>query len=407
MKSCLVCRQGGVRELIDFGELPICHHFYDGHDQERTHPAALGQCGICGAVQMMEPISPAKLVPRFDWITYNEPEAHLDAMVEMLLRLPGIHTESVIAGLTYKEDTTLRRFRERGCLRTWRADLIADFGITEPKAGIETVQGRVRPDLADPLQAKHGVPDLIIVRHVLEHTHDPAQFLETFRRLVKPTGYVVFEVPDCQRAFDLLDYTTLWEDHTIYFVEPTFLATLRLNGFSVVHFERYHAAYENCLVAVVRSEATDELTLPSESEVKLEQQRAVGFAEGFDERRAALKEMLTLWRSRGKIAVFGAGHQSAMFVNLHRVAESLEFVVDDDPRKRGMRMPGSRLPIVGSELLVREDIKFCLSSLSAESEKKVIQKQAQFLKCGGTFASIFPVTRDTLINFVAGSPAVA
>jgi len=407
MKPCLVCHRTAVREIIDFGELPVCHHYYDGDKTEGTHPAALGLCGACGSVQMMEPIAPAKLVPRFDWITYNEPEAHLDAMVEMLCALPGINSESKIAGMTYKEDTTLRRFRERGYPHTWRADVTEDLGITDVKVGIETVQNRIQPLLATQLRERHGVPDLVIVRHMLEHTHDPSRFLETFRRLVRPGGYVVFEVPDCERAFDLFDYTTLWEDHTLYFVEPTFLTTLRANGLSVVRFERYRAAYENCLVAVVRPDAPLALMLPPEAEVRAEQRRVLGFAEGFVERRAALNALLTQWRKRGKIAVFGAGHQSAMFINLMGVAKSLEFVLDDHQRKRGMQMPGSRLPIVGSEALLQENIKLCLSSLGAESEKKVIQKQDQFLQRGGTFASIFPVTRDSPLNFVAGPRRVA
>lgn len=407
MKFCVICGQAACRELIDFGELPICHHFLKPGEQEDTHPAALGQCEACGLVQMMDPIPPAKLVPRFDWITYNEPEAHLDAMVEMLCALPGINAESKIAGMTYKEDTTLHRFREREYARTWRADVSGDLGITDVQAGIETVQGRIQPALAAQLQAKHGVPDLVIVRHMLEHTHDPARFLETFRRLVSPTGYVVFEVPDGERAFDLFDYTTLWEDHSLYFVEPTFLTTLKSNGFSVVRFERYRAAYENCLVAVVRPDAPVKPALPSEAELKNEQRRALGFAHGFEERRAALKELLMEWRKRGKIAMFGAGHQSAMFINLMGVAELLEFVVDDHPRKCGMQMPGSRLPIVGSEALTRENVKLCLSSLGAESERKVVQKQELFLKQGGTFASIVPIARDALLNFVAGPPGVA
>jgi len=82
--DCAACQQPTCDEIINFGDLPICHHFLKDDETEATHPAALGQCKFCGLVQMMDPIPPAKLVPRFDWITYNEPEAHLDAVVEML-----------------------------------------------------------------------------------------------------------------------------------------------------------------------------------------------------------------------------------------------------------------------------------------------------------------------------------
>jgi hypothetical protein len=40
------------------------------------------------------------LVPIYEWITYNEPEGHLDALVDRLTRLPGIDEESFIGGIS-------------------------------------------------------------------------------------------------------------------------------------------------------------------------------------------------------------------------------------------------------------------------------------------------------------------
>src|SRR5437870_2842091 len=147
MKDCAVCQQPTCGEIINFGELPICHHFLKEGEPEERHPAALGQCELCGLVQIMKPIPPAKLVPRFDWITYNEPEAHLDVVVEMLQKLPGIGPASVIAGLSYNDDSTLKRFRDRGFVSTWRTDMASDLNINVPNAGIETVQSRIGPSL--------------------------------------------------------------------------------------------------------------------------------------------------------------------------------------------------------------------------------------------------------------------
>jgi hypothetical protein len=89
MKPCAVCHQAARRELIHFGELPISHHFLFPGEQADTFVAALAQCESCGLLQLDDPVPPARLIPRFDWIKYNEPEAHLDAVVETVLSLPG------------------------------------------------------------------------------------------------------------------------------------------------------------------------------------------------------------------------------------------------------------------------------------------------------------------------------
>ena len=405
MRECAACQQPTCAEIINFGELPICHHFLKEGETEVTHPAALGQCSFCGLVQMMEPIPPAKLVPRFDWITYNEPEAHLDAVVEMLQGLPGITSASSIAGLSYNDDSTLRRFRERGFQKTWRVDMSADLEIQVPNAGIETVQSRVKPPLAAKLRQKYGTPDLLIARMILEHTGQASALLQTLRELISPSGYVVFDVPDCGRAFDLFDYTTLWEDHTNYFVEATFRGALTNAGFELERFECYRGPYENCLVAVAKPGASQRLTPLAEPEKALERKRARDFASKFKERRNSVRRELEGWRNQGKVALFGAGHQSVMFINLMGLSDLVEFVVDDHPHKCGRKLPGSRLPIVPSTALYSENIKFCLSSLGAASEPKVIKKHEQFVQQGGVFASIFPVNRESVFNLLAGNPA--
>jgi hypothetical protein len=402
MTACLLCGRQRCSELVDFGNQPVCHHYFDGSEPEGTNRIALGQCDACGLVQLTRAIPAEKLVPRYDWIAYNEPEGHLDELVGAVCGLPGITSAANIAGTSYKEDSTLGRLRRLGYEHTWRIDPVSDLGTSDCGTGMETIQSRLRPDVVESLRQKHGAPDVVIVRHVLEHTDNPRAFMEALRQLVKPGGYVVFEVPDCARGFDLLDYTVLWEDHNLYFGEPTLLMCLRRGGFSIVRFLRFAAPYENSLVAIAGPQVTTEASGLAEGEMQAEKDRVGSFAGSFPKRRAALRRLLANWRQHGKIAMFGAGHHAAMYINLMGLADLIDFVVDDHPRKCGLRMPGSRLPIVSSEALIRENVRLCLTSLGFESERRVVQRHRDFVGQGGSFASIFPVKPEALLNFVAG-----
>jgi hypothetical protein len=112
-----------------------------------------------------------------------------------------------------------------------------------------------------------------------------------------------------------------------------------------------------------------------------------------------LRTLLSGHRQAGKIALFGAGHHASIFTNLLGVADLIEFVVDDNPHKRGLRMPGTRLPIVGSDRLMTGEIKLCLSSLGAGSEREVLAKLRRFIESGGRFASVFPTTTEEALTF--------
>src|SRR5258707_337673 len=138
--------------------------------------------------------------------------------------------------------TTCLVCRQRQCSE------LVDFG----RQPIQTIQKRIQPPLAEHLLRKYGAPDLIVARHVLEHAHDPIGFMETLRRFVKPTGYVIFEVPDCDQPFDLLDYTVLWEDHVLYLGNESLGACLRTGGFSVLRVDSYPAPYETAVVAIAQ-----------------------------------------------------------------------------------------------------------------------------------------------------------
>jgi len=384
--QCHVCRSEAVRPLLDLGNQALCNRFLLAKDQQETaFPMTICQCGNCGLVQIAEPVSPTELRPRFDWISYNEQEGHLDDMVERLGNLPGLTIQSQVGAMSFKDDTTVDRLRKKGFNHAWRLDPPTDLEITDPNAGLETIQGCMTPERAQVIASQRGKSDLLIVRHILEHAHRPHQFGAALRELVRPEGYLVFEVPDCAPALQRHDYTMPWEEHIVYYTPETFQRSLSVLGFSPLHFHCYPYANENSLIAIVQPGKPGQVTGAADTTT------ARAYADDFPKYRERVLETLKRFREReGKIAIFGAGHLSCAWVNFMQLHDYIEFFVDDHPKKRGLFMPGSRLPIRASASLLEENIKLCLLSLSPESEAKVIGKNQLFLTNGGSFASIFP-----------------
>src|SRR4051794_21036540 len=125
---CIGCR-APVETLVDFGPQPPSNRFTPpGQADSDRHRLTVGQCTACALLQLVDPM-PAQMVrSRFPWLTYNEPEGHLDALTERLTRLPGIGAGSVVAGLTNKDDSSLERLRQRGYMNILRIDPAADLG---------------------------------------------------------------------------------------------------------------------------------------------------------------------------------------------------------------------------------------------------------------------------------------
>ena len=402
-RVCFLCRSAALSPVIDIGLQPIGNRFLKTqNDSEEKFPIALLQCSTCGVVQIEEPVPASALKPRYDWITYNEPEPHLDGLVDILTELPGIRPGSIAAGVSFKDDSTLARLEKKG-LERWRLDPADDLGITEKGIGVETIQDRLKPAVANAIVrgsakalAERPAADLLLVRHILEHATEPLQFIEALLRLVKPGGYVVVEVPDCSRAFDCRDYTTIWEEHTLYYTPDTFRQGFARAGLDVVRTENYPYPFENSLVAIVRRGNGAASTLDG-TDLERERRRGRMFGEAFPAERDRVRRFLEAYRrEKGRIVLFGAGHLAVTFLGVFGVDDLMDGVIDDNPNKRGMFMPGSRLPIVGSSALGDRNISLCLLSLNPIGEEKVMANNRAFVERGGTFASIFPASAHAL-----------
>ncbi len=401
MNTCQVCFNKSVKLILNLGPQPLCNRFVQvKNETEYFHPLILGQCCECGVMQIVSPVPDKEIVPHFKWLHYNEPEGHLDDLSEKICSLPGINSGSVACGITYKDDSLLKRIMDR-IGKTWRVDPENDLSITTPGAGGETVQAHLTLNSSRSLISKHGLADIVIARHIYEHASNTKNVLEALKSLVTDNGYIIFEIPDCSKVLKNNDYSMLWEEHILYFTPSTFKNSLGYFGLEMVSYKKYSYPIENALVAIVRKVKSGSVNKKPLHEPNLTNELTLGteYSTGFEKCKKSVKEATCRIKSQGKkVAVFGAGHLSCMFINLMELGKDIEFVVDDDPNKKGLYMPGSKLPIYGSDALINNEISLCLLSLSPDSEKKVIANNQQYLSGGGEFRSIFSSIDTNITN---------
>jgi hypothetical protein len=391
LTQCISCTTTSVKLLLDFDQQPPSNRFLrEGEPQSQSHSLALGQCAACGLVQLVNPMSEDMVRSHHAWISYNEPEGHLDQMVDDLIRMTDLKPDSKIVGLSYKDDTTLLRFNRRGFPNTYRYDMDQDLGITDPLAGLESIQCATTEERVNVLAKKHGQADLLLVRHLLEHAHAPKRFLYALGRLTKPTGSMVFEMPESKKFLVACDYSFVWEEHISYFTIDTLRRLIQYAHFDLCALMTYEYPLEDSLVAVVRPVSSGKnADEPAAAEIALGDQYGKHFAQA----REVTRAYLSSFKNQGKrVVVFGAGHIAAKFLNLFDLQDLIYCVIDDNPHKLGLRMPGSGVPVRPSAVLIDEKIDLCLLSLNPESEKKVMAAKQAYVDQGGQFLSIFSLS---------------
>jgi len=389
--ACVGCRADSVGLILDFGRQPPSNRFFRPADPPReSHALALGACKICGLTQLIHPMPADMVRAHHSWLRYNEPENHLDQMTDDVIRICRLDNDACIFGLSYKDDSTLKRFQQRGFADTHRFDPRTDLGMEDPLAGLESIGEAMTAERAAWLVSRHGLADVLLVRHVLEHVPAPLPFLGALAQLLKPTGHLVIEVPESTKFLAACDYCFVWEEHISYFTAHTVQRVIQNAKLRSSMTLTYDYPLEDSLI-VVAGPGLVEPSVPALTATEAD--LTANFGSLFAATRERLFTVLSSLKREGKrVALFGAGHLAVKFLNLFGLKDLIYCVIDDNADKIGLCMPGSALPVRPSSVLIDEAIDVCLLSVSPESENRVMSARHDYTSWGGRFVSIFALS---------------
>jgi SAM-dependent methyltransferase len=182
--------------------------------------------------------------------------------------------------------------------------------------------------------------DLVVCQHVLEHLDDPAGLLQGVRDSVGPDTVVYVEVPDATYMVAELAVWDLIYEHHSYFAAPTLAHLFQAAGFELADVGRSFG--DQYLYVEARP-------APAHSAVPAPDPAAVTkLAELVDQFDEHFTELVQRWTQRlgelvgsGPTAVWGAGSKGVTFLNLIEPGREVAAVVDVNPNKVGLHLPGT------------------------------------------------------------------
>jgi hypothetical protein len=354
--------------VLDVGLQPVTSQYLSTREETSDRfPLSLGVCEGCGLVQLTTTM-PLERSVFPEWQNFIEPETHLSSLAEAVVRHHSFSMATRVCGVSYKDRSLLQHFVHQGL-----------HG------------GEILEESGSKFHAVRGKYDLVVARHIFEHSLDPWDFLGNMAQIMTEEGCLLLEVPDCEMALQSLDYTMLWEDHILYFT-PCTLRNYFGETVQVSWFERYTNGNEAYLTIVLRKRQGVGAPASIAREVlDREVERANRFGRQFPVEKQRITTYLDREKAAGrKIFLFGAGHLGVTFLAVHGLEHLFTAVVDDSPMKRGRIFPGTHLEIVGSEILSSSSNALCVLAMSFESERKVREQHKELLQSGVEFYSLFP-----------------
>jgi SAM-dependent methyltransferase len=195
--------------------------------------------------------------------------------------------------------------------------------------------------------------DFICCRHTLEHISQPRDFLNSLRQTIgdRLNTAIFFEVPN---ALDTFRHLAIWDiiyEHCCYFAPACLSYAFASCGFHVSKLsEEFRGQFLG--LEAVPGQAVTGFTAEQLEQVKQLKSDIATFTHNFQTKVATWKTQLEQVTSQGqRLVVWGAGSKGVTFLNLLKVNDQIEYIVDINPRKHGMYVAGTGQQIVPPQFL--------------------------------------------------------
>jgi SAM-dependent methyltransferase len=387
--------------FLRLGELPLPDALLREDElegPEPRYPLDLAVCPDCSLVQILAQVPPKRLfVDNYLYFSsYSDDllrhsREHAQALVSAL----GLGPKSLVVEIASNDGYLLRNFVEAG-VPVLGIDPAPAQAEAAEAAGVPTLREFFGSQMAHRLRAEGRRADVIVANNVLAHTPDPNDLVEGMAILLARDGIVTIENTYVRDLIANLAFDTIYHEHFSYFSCTAIDALVRPHGLflnGVVHFPGIQGGSLRWRLGKRDDpDSTVERYLREEHELGLVEP---GYYRRFGERvETVSRELIELLRGLkadgASIAAYGAAAKGTVLLNHVGIDGALiDFVVDRNPHKHGLFMPGVHVPIRGPEALLEERPDYLLL-LAWNYREEIMRQQDEYRRLGGRFVVPLP-----------------
>ena len=354
--GCPACGSLTSRVFFELHSVPVNSiTLWATHEEALQCPVEeihLAFCSSCGAIYNRA-FEPAALTydNRYDNSLHFSPsfQRYAEQLADKLIFDFDLHDKAIVEVGCGKGE-----FLAMLCARGGNRGL--GFDPTYDSSRADTNAGRGFRVVRDNYSQMHTdqPADFVCCRHVLEHVFEPRAFLADIRSGIRHRTHcsVFFEVPN---ALFTLCGMGIWDiiyEHCFYYSAVPLTVLFSSCGFEVLKtYETFGGQYL-CLEAKPAAVEGMASYQPSGNDLAALSRAVDLFEKSYRSQIQGWRETLScLCQSRMRVVLWGAGAKGATFLNALRGVSCVEYIVDINPHKHGLFVPGTGQSVVAPDFL--------------------------------------------------------
>ena len=392
--------------MADLGLQPASNAFLESQaaiEQEKRYPLRAKVCEVCKLVQLDYDVAPEELFGNYVYFSSYSDNwlAHAKAYCDMASTRFELSAASLVVELASNDGYLLKNFLKMGfpVLGIDPSDTVA---AAAEKAGVPTLVEFFGESVARRLAQQGRKADLIIGNNVLAHVPQLNDFVAGIAALLLPEGNVTIEFPHLLELIRHVEFDTIYHEHFSYFSLYSMEQVFKRHGLRLYDVERLPTHGGSLRVFAAHTARAGLADSASLREIRAQEMAAglaelptyMQFARRVEECRDALRNFLAGAKRDGKrVAAYGAAAKGNTLMNFCGVTpEDIAFVADRNPHKQNKLLPGTHIPVVSPEELMRAKPDYVLILPWNLSDEIRLQLDA-IKEWGGRFVTPVPLVQ--------------
>lgn len=365
--SCRHCHSSSLHTFLDLGFAPPSNAYLSQADLKKPEiyfPLKVMVCDQCWLVQTEDHVAANELFTAeyayfsstsASWL--EQSKQYASQIIESL----GLDKSSLVIEVASNDGYLLKNFVGAGipCLGI---EPTANTASAAEKIGVPVLREFFCEALGKKLASEERLADLIVGNNVYAHVPDINDFTKGLKTVLKPNGTITLEFPHLMRLLEQAQFDSIYHEHfsylSLYTVSAIFAAVgLRLWDVKELPTHGGSLRVYGCHADDAR-ESTESLKVLLTEEARRGVQTLqpyTSFQPRADKIKDDLLEFLIKQKKAGKLlAAYGAAAKGNTLLNYAGVKpDLLSFVCDAAIAKQNCFMPGSHIPILSPQAIIK------------------------------------------------------